>query len=407
MDVMDALMQPSQPQTPMQQFGGMLQGLTAPVLGQPDPRIAQQQAQMQQKMQLLHIQNAVEKQRMEKQKVQRDIGLAFLGQEGPAKQIGANILVQQYEASGGQPIPGLRESLVSSPLSQEKRKGAYLAIRANPNVSDEYLVNQLGVPRDQVSQMRLEAKSNEVYRLFGQRTPEEEARLTRKEHLDQLKYDELVRRGDQMDARLAFNDAKEERQKAEAETRLRQADQRLAEIHYRTTLMEKNLALKETNAPETRRQKSLEIFETFPNRAEALARWMDTEGMLPKDASLYEKTRALGVRKVLKPNHDAWRQWQALEADIQGFSRTVLNDIGARAYQIFKSQFELFKDPPPISTISKQMAFWRKQLEIARTGKPGTPETVILRGPKGQVYKTTYRAGVDTIPPDYDVIGVE
>src|SRR5947209_9316631 len=73
MDPLQSLMAPPQEPTQAQGIGGMLQGLGAGFADQPDPRIAQQDAALRQKLQLIGLQQQVEKQRMEKSRMQAEL----------------------------------------------------------------------------------------------------------------------------------------------------------------------------------------------------------------------------------------------------------------------------------------------------------------------------------------------
>jgi len=88
-----SLMAPASPPTTGQQVGGMLQGLSAGFLGQPDPRIAQQDAELKHKLELIRLQQSVERQRVDKTKLQLSIA-KDLWDSAP------ELALKQYESSG-------------------------------------------------------------------------------------------------------------------------------------------------------------------------------------------------------------------------------------------------------------------------------------------------------------------
>ena len=91
--LIQTLMAPAPSPTTGQQVGGMLQGLSAGFLGQPDPRIAQQDAALKHKLELIRLQQSVERQRMDKTKFQLSIA-KDLWDSAP------ELALKQYETSG-------------------------------------------------------------------------------------------------------------------------------------------------------------------------------------------------------------------------------------------------------------------------------------------------------------------
>lgn len=199
------------PQTALQQFGGVLQGLSAPLMGQPDPRIAQQDQEIRQKLQALQVQQNVNKQRAEQNKVQIELAKSMLETDSPeARKLGGQWMAKLYKDAGGPDIGNLAESLAApKALSLDRRKDLYTAIRvSDPSGRDDAAIAaRFGLEPTQMSQYRREAFSDEAHKLLYGKTAKQ-MDLEEREKTQKLAQEDMKRRSEEMKLRFPEYESK-------------------------------------------------------------------------------------------------------------------------------------------------------------------------------------------------------
>lgn len=201
-----------------------------------------------------------------------------------------------------------------------------------------------------------------------------------------------------------------ERRQISAEERASRNENR---ADRRLDLMEKSLATRIGTKEEKQKQTFAVMSDALDNMSDLAAR-LDAKGYLPKTtagpmAGLLKGDTSAAKAKLnqeMFPNDPDWQQWKQLQASLVGFDRTVLNDIGARAFQAFKNQFAFFDNPPTREAIDKTVGQMRGFLNTAqsRQGEPTAERITIKVG--NDYYTKDWRRG-EPLPPGAQIIKVE
>ena len=236
---------------------------------------------------------------------------------------------------------------------------------------------------------------------------EEEVQRRRDEFvLKRRAADLAAQRADLSERRLTLQEERSERAEERAQRNEARNDRRL-------DIMEKSLASKLTTKEE-KRKLTFDVMADALDNMEALAQRLDDKNYLPKTAAGPLAGIATGdlsaaratINQTTFPNDGDWQAWKQLQASLVGFDRTVLNDIGARAFQAFKNQFAFFDHPPTRDAIIQSINQMRGFLKTAQEGRgEPTAERITIRVGK-DYYTKDWRRG-DPLPPGAEIIKVE
>jgi hypothetical protein len=406
MDQLKGLMQPPQ-QTTAQNIGGMLQGLGAGFQGQPDPRLAQQDAQMKQKMQLMQIQQGVDKQRAQKSKMQVEIGREFLNQDSPeAKKVGARILTSQLKSMGVDVGNGVDMTLGSGKMTMDKLKQVTWAVRAQ--APDKYLVETMGVSPNDLPTVKQMAASDEGYKVIFGKTPQQETAELQRSINDQRRVDLLEERGTREDLRMKLASEKDERLRAEGQRKLDLSERRVRVLEEQGQRNQMKLEYMLANGPEEKRLKALDHAELFVNQMQSVSQRLQDKGFLPKTSKgivggvLSGDSSALQAKakRATDPNDEDWVTFtKHLKGDMIGYTRSVQNDIGPRAMAAFQGAFEIMDNPPSQDAVNAVIGRMRQAIDLSRKGAD-TAQTLYIRKPTGQIVVVPWKRGMVYEPGD-------
>jgi hypothetical protein len=217
--------------------------------------------------------------------------------------------------------------------------------------------------------------------------------------LAQQKADLAERRQEALETRQISSEERASRNEARADRRL--------------DLMEKGLTQKVGTKEEKAKQTFAVMSDALDNMTDLAAR-LDAKGYLPKTAAgpvggLLKgdmSSAKARMNQEMFPNDPDWVQWKQLQASLVGFDRTVLNDIGARAFQAFKNQFAFFDNPPTRESIDQTVKQMRGFLDTAQKGKgePTVERITIKVG--GNYYTKDWRRG-EPLPPGAEIVKVD
>lgn len=400
-------------QNPMMGLAAGLSGFNAGFHGQANPVVQQvyqaDDAHRRNQVAQFEILNAVQRQRRQFVQDQRNVALDLLRTDVPAaRTMGAQLMARGLKESGIELPPNFENSLASGHLSLDKRKEAYVSITAG--ASDEYLTNQLGVPKESVVQLRQEAKSPAIHKMIYGQTPQQEALALQKSDLDQRKFDLLERRQDLADVKAAQKEKKDDAAMVLAERRFQIAEnnQALAQRKF------DYLVASQGGGPEEKRQKGLDHADLFVSQFEAYAGTLDKEGFLPKGRAGVvgglltgdPSAAAAKANRALFPNDPTWVAFSKhLKSEMVGYMRSVQNDIGPRAMMAFQSGMSIMDDPPSLDAIKKVTTTMRQAIQMGREGKD-TAQSVLIRHPNGSIGRVPWKRGMTYDPGDF-VVGVE
>lgn len=437
---MSALRQSQQPpaiaSNPLFQMGTALQGFASGMHGQPNPAlgILEQQKRQQDQQLLRQVQMSQIQGRLRKERDQRNQQLISLtdglinATDPQARLIGWKERARLMKESGMQIPDSIVPMLAKGDIDAKKLDRATLYLASG--MDDQGVMALTGLDRGSLAFARQLKDSDDMRHHLGLQTRAQMAKdvadtelKLRKAKLDEAKALLDERKADiteQREGRLERNmlemRAESRRREDLAERRQDLAERREtareSEVGRRFDFMEKNLG-KKLDTKEQRRQETLTVMEDSINLMESYADNLDKKNYLTKSAAgplggfLYgnlQPLKAAGNRELF-PHDPDWVAWKQLQASLIGFDRTVLNDIGARAFQAFKNQFALFDNPPSKAAIDEVIKNMRRLLDDAKKGKIPDVENVTVKI-GNDYYRRAMRRG-DPLPPGATIIKVE
>ena len=385
-------------QDPWTRVAGVLQGYGAGIQGQPNPLFQQlqQQEDVQRRslMAQFSILQSAKQDRQQKTRMQLDVGRDLLKMDSPeARKMGAETLGSILKSQGVQVPPTFVQSLSHGSLSLDKRKQAYISISAGG--TDDYLTGQLGIPKEQIPQLRQEAQSDPIHKLLYGKTKQQEAIELQKSDLDQRKYDLTLRKQDLMDAKMDLSLAKDERQAKEAQQRFALMEGHLRVSQSQLDLANRKFDYSQANGPKEKQAKALDQAEGLVNNMEATARALDAKGYLPTPGASALGVMGVKIKRTSFPNDADWQLWKGhLQAGMIGYARSVQNDIGPRAMQAFQGPQQIMENPPDLPSVLKITTKMREAIALGRGGGD-TAQFVLLKRPDGMIERVPWKRGMD------------
>lgn len=410
---------------PMMGLAAGLSGAGAGWRGQQNPVVADvnQQEESNRRTQLANatILNEIAQRRQEAQNQQQRLGVDLLRMPSPgARQMGAQVLTNHLKTSGVQLPPGFEADLASGALTPDQRKEAYLAVRANPMVSDDYLVKQLNVPPAMVQNIRVEAMSPEVHKLFYGKTPQQEQIDLQKSDLEQKKFDWGVerdqltqlrneRRDLQTDRRLDAADAAGIQRAKEFDAKIALSERTVAAHEQSVQIQMKRLELAMANSPEEKRLKGLDYADYLVNQMDMLAPRLAEKGYIPPPGSAklsLANIKAQTLRSQF-PNDPDWQTWtKEIGPSLVGYARNVEGDLGPRAIQAFAPVLGLGENPPDAASIKAITDRMRGAIKLSREGKDVAQNIVVRDAKTGMDQIVPWKRGWRLAPGD-QIMGIE
>jgi len=407
-------------QGPMNTWANTLAGFGAGFQNKENPVIAQQMQQQdvdrRSQMAMFSVRQSLEASRQKKEELTLNLAKSFIDTDEPgARLAGWTIKADIAKRYGFNLPPEVLQSLAAGGLTKEQMStGAFMFLGGG---TDEDILRGAKLqPRDLPFVKALAQSPVGQKQLLGY-TPEE-MQMKKNESAGRLLHYRL----EQLRADLA--ERKETRQEAEGTARLAgaevgraQTDRRLAEMerHNKATekRLEEALTLKLSTGDE-KKQTAVRTMQTALDITRDLAARLDTKGYLPKTeagpmAGLFEGDPSAAKARTnqsLFPNDADWQAWKQQQSFLIGFDRTVLNEIGARAFQAFKNQFALYDNPPTKAAIDQVLNNMQTLLDEYKSKGVPDGEKVTLLGLDGNIYVKIIRRG-EPLPPHKQILKVE
>ena len=387
MDQLAHIMQPTpQPQGIMGQIGQGLERFGAIAQGGTDPLVVQQDQQRKQQYLLMNVQDRVNRQREKAQKVQMDIADGLIASDDPiAKKTGWGYKAKMLKEQGFEIPQPVLDSLSASKASKaDIDRGASLAAAGATDPEFRLALPNQSSP-EHIALYRKMGSSAEYTKKFTGQTPEQA---------------ELAK--ESMGIRLRSLRLAEIREQSNHEYRMAQAksnEERLAETRRHNLAMEglgtERLG-KAVSTKEEKRKETFGVMRDALDQIDEVSANLDKKHYLPKTSAGVlaldpSAVRAEANQRMFNNDRD-WRRWQQLQATIIGFDRSVMNDIGARAFAAFKNQFNFFDHPPTKESIDAVVKQMRRLLDKAEKNPSGM-EKLTIKTREGKFIEGYWKPG--------------
>jgi len=418
-DLMGALSQGTMPMAALQmmvqpsQSPGMtaLSALGAGVhagRGQADPmmgqQLAQRQQQMQQAQQMMQMHERQQQAAWKRTQYEDIIYDSMIKSGDPeTAMLGWERKAARAKQFGVQGItPEMISRLGRGKLSTDTLNAAVLNAAAGVSDADNVRLHPALTPQDIPFIHKLAASDDYRKKLGLRDTTDVEDHQVKKQKVDMdiLKYELSLRKQDEVERRTLTSE---------------QMAARRADLQDKRLEMMADQFNRKLDAKDAKQEKNLATFETAIDNMDMLADNLNAKNFLTKDVQGkgvlgglltgdMQPAQAATNRKLYPYDEDLTR-WKQLQATIIGFDRTVLNDIGARAFLAFKNQFQFFDEPPSAAAIHKVTDQMRQFIAVAKSGKVPVVEHVYLKLPDGRKAEMDWTRG-QPLPPGAIVIGV-